>query len=346
MSDLSQPILIANGGYHVGHQMSIRVAEEQGYFADEGLKEYEYDWKGLIPGPLEAEGLGLVMEEHGVDVAPSINLESAVRQRLKGEDLYIVAAWRQTPRGQFVGARGMTGLADLRGKRVGIRETGGLGYRVIANALIQAGIDPSSEVTWVCDRRFAYGNSPEIGDLLRSGQLEAMSAHGPLCEKLQGEGYPLLLDTKQIYPGGRPGRVIVATGRTIEQRGAELRAFLRANMRAYWFIRNAEHYEYLADLEKRLRRLSHNENERNLQIVSNAERLEGWVMPVKAPIPRDAMARVIGEMVAVGELGQPMPVEEVMRDEAAVEAYGELAARPSLQAEHQRALELVARHGF
>ena len=47
MSSLDQPLLIANSNYHVGQQMSIRVAEEQGYFRDEGLAAYEYDWNGM-----------------------------------------------------------------------------------------------------------------------------------------------------------------------------------------------------------------------------------------------------------------------------------------------------------
>ena len=58
MSTLDQPILIANSNYHVGHQVAIFVAEEQGFFREEGLKEYEYDSRGLIPGPIEREGLG------------------------------------------------------------------------------------------------------------------------------------------------------------------------------------------------------------------------------------------------------------------------------------------------
>ena len=41
MSTLDQPLLIANSNYHVGHQIAVFVAREQGYFREEGLKEYE-----------------------------------------------------------------------------------------------------------------------------------------------------------------------------------------------------------------------------------------------------------------------------------------------------------------
>ena len=52
MSTLDQPILIANVNYHVGHWVAIYVAEEQGFFKQEGLTRYEYERGGLLPGPI------------------------------------------------------------------------------------------------------------------------------------------------------------------------------------------------------------------------------------------------------------------------------------------------------
>ena len=54
MSTLDQPILIANCNYHVGHQVSVRAAEEQGFFREEALTDYVYECGGLVPGPLNA----------------------------------------------------------------------------------------------------------------------------------------------------------------------------------------------------------------------------------------------------------------------------------------------------
>src|SRR2546422_4842225 len=78
MSTLDQPILIANSNYHVGHQIAIFVAKEQGFFTDEGLKEFEYDSRGLIPGPIEREGLAMAIKNHGVDIAPAVDVEAAI----------------------------------------------------------------------------------------------------------------------------------------------------------------------------------------------------------------------------------------------------------------------------
>lgn len=59
MSTLDQPLLIANVNYHVGHWVAIYLAEEQGFFKQEGLERYEYERSGLLPGPWESAGLGL-----------------------------------------------------------------------------------------------------------------------------------------------------------------------------------------------------------------------------------------------------------------------------------------------
>src|SRR5918995_302751 len=97
MSTLDQPILIANSNYHVGHQVAIFVAEEQAFFREEGLNSYEYDARGLIPGPLERDGLAMAITNHGVDVATAVDVEAAIYQRSLGAEVYITGGWRYTP---------------------------------------------------------------------------------------------------------------------------------------------------------------------------------------------------------------------------------------------------------
>ena len=83
MSTLDQPLLIANVNYHVGHWVAIYVAEEQGFFKQEGLTRHEYERSGLLPGPSESQTLGLAIKEHGVDIATAVDTESAIAQRCK-----------------------------------------------------------------------------------------------------------------------------------------------------------------------------------------------------------------------------------------------------------------------
>ena len=94
MSGLDQPIVIANSSYHTGHERSFLAAEEQGFLKEEGLDRYVYLRGGLIPAQWEPEGLGRAMWERGVDISPSVNVWSAIKQRARGEDVYIVGGWR------------------------------------------------------------------------------------------------------------------------------------------------------------------------------------------------------------------------------------------------------------
>src|SRR6266545_249240 len=135
MSGLDQPIVIANSNYHVGQERSFRVAEEQGFLKEEGLDRYLYERGGLIPGQLEFLGLGQQMWERGVDIATAVDVRAAIVQRARGEDVYIVGGWRTQLAPRLVGAKDLTGPADLKGARIVIREKWGLNHIGICGAL-------------------------------------------------------------------------------------------------------------------------------------------------------------------------------------------------------------------
>ena len=128
------------------------------------------------------------------------------------------------------------------------------------------------------------------------------------------------------FPGGRPDKVTVATSRTIEQRGEELRAYFRGIIRAFWFMRDVD--------------------ERRLSIVTSLEKVEGWALPINGGVSRGALERVIREMVETGELDRSIPVEEVLHDGPVSDAYREVSGRPELQPALQKVLTVVAKYGF
>jgi ABC-type nitrate/sulfonate/bicarbonate transport system substrate-binding protein len=347
MSTLDQPILIANSNYHVGHQVAIFVAKEQGFFSQEGLQEYEYDSRGLIPGPIEREGLAMAIKNHGVDIAPAVDVEAAIYQRSLGADVYIVGGWRYTPFLKWYGAKHVTDMSKLRGGRIGMREKEGLVEVFITDALRQAGVDPNKEVQWVYHPAFGYRNNPAHMEMLRSGKIDAITSQPPFSDQLEDEGYPMILDPNRIFPR-RPGKLTVATGQMIEKRTEELKAYLRAIIRSFWFMRDVKRFEYLRDLETRLRKTNtHNEDERGaVAIVTSPDRLDSWALPIDGGVAASAIERIVDEMVKGGKLARAIPVEDILRDSPVTEAFREVSARPELKPARDIALAAQEKYGF
>ncbi|HEX9453612.1 MAG TPA: ABC transporter substrate-binding protein [Candidatus Binatia bacterium] len=347
MSTLDQPPLIANSNYHVGHQVAIFVAEEQGFFREEGLKEYEYDARGLIPGPIERDGLAMAITNHGVEIATAVDVEAAIYQRSLGADIYIVGGWRYTPFLRWYGAKHVTDMSKLRGGRVGMREKEGLVQVFITDALHEAGVDPEKEIKWVYDPVFGYRNNPAHMEMLRSGKIDAITSQPPFSDQLESEGYPMILDPNKVFPR-RPGKLTVATGQMIEKRADELRAYFRAIIRAFWFMRDVKRFEYLRDLEKKLRKTNtHNEDERGVvAIVTAPDRLESWALPIDGGISPEAVQRIADEMVKSGKLSQPMSAKDILRDDAVKAAYKEVSSRAELKAPFEIALAAQEKYGF
>jgi hypothetical protein len=348
MSALDQPLLIANSNYHVGHEITVRVAEAMGFFREEGLASYVYRNGGVIPGPFESRGLALAIKEQGLDVVTAVNAESAVFQCSKGAELRIVGGWRyeSTPDLKWYAAKHITELRQLRGAKIGVREMGSLTHISMSNALRTAGLDPERDVEWLLHPAFAYRNNPAHLDMLRSGKVDVMTSAPPLSDRLDAEGYPVILDPKRSFPRGRPGKVIVATARTIEHRGKELRAFLRGIIRAFWHKRDVANFESIRKLESELRRASHNEDERGMAIVTGPEKIEGWPLPIDGGVPRETLEAVIGEMAAAGEIDNAIPVDNVLVDGPVTEAFREVSGRPELGQALDRARAAAKKYGF
>lgn len=336
MSGVDQPIVIAQSGFHVGHQRSWRPAEEQGFVKEEGLERYVYEPGGLIPAKFEADALGLQMWERGVDIVTSVNVWSAIIQRSRGEDVYIVGGWRTLLAPKLIGAKGITRPEQLRGAKSIARETAGMGFLGVITALRTFGVGPD-ETEWIKNPLAGYGSDQGMLDMLRRGEVQFLSLGGDQADKLLSEGYPLVLDLEDYYRqrgAWPPGRVIVATQRTIEQRGEELRAFLRANLRGAWFGTDPRNYRYMYELETRLRQLTFNDDERVLRMLKTETppserqiRRESDPTIMDGLVSRPGLAGIIESMVQFGQLDRPIEVDDVLKDAAAIDACQQLLDR-------------------
>jgi len=348
LSNRDQALLVAISNYHVGQQIAVRVAEEQGYFREEGFLNYEYECHGLIPGPIESEAFAAAVKDHGLDIITAVNIDSIIYQRAKGAGLYAVAGWRyeSNPDLKWYAHRKIRELGQLRGCKIGVREPGDLMQYSLSKALRMAGLDPEKDVYWIYDPAFAYRSNPAHIEMLRAGKVDAVSSAPPFSEQLEAEGYSTILDPKANRSRGRLGKVIIATKQTIEERGNELSAFLRAIIRSFWFMRDRDHFEYLRDLELKLRKSSHNDEERVVQLLSSPEKVEGWTLPIDLALSQTDIAETIQEMFRLKQVERTIDPEEVVRDALVTAAYKEVSGRPALRPALQKAEAAVRKWGF
>jgi hypothetical protein len=111
-------------------------------------------------------------------------------------------------------------------------------------------------------------------------------------------------------------------------------------------MRDPDHFEYLRDLELKLRRNSHNDEERVVQLLSSPGKVEGWTLPIDLAVSRTDVSETIQEMLHLKQLKQTIDPEEVVRDALVTAAYREVSGRPELQRALKKAEVAVRKWGF
>ena len=332
--------------YHVLHLIPPTVAHEMNFFVDEGLADedgretYQLIPESHAPFMFERDTLWQTLKERGIDITMDAKPSTVAHNRLLGNELYVIAGWRNQQPFYVMAQPGIDSLADLEGKRIGIIDLDDVLVTMLSYWLTQAGID-LAHVEWVTKIDTRRGP-----DALRDKRVDAAFVDGIDLPVVTAEGYTMLLDVGSKYPEGRPDRVIAATGWVLEEQPEQVRAFVRAMIRAYWFMRTMpDNVAVTQAIERRLRRHSPDPDEpkRQLQFGSalHAERM---------PFPIDGVAtgfeKYLMEAVSIGTLPEYVPPGEISRQEFAQEAFEELSARPDVSADLHRAQQVVERFGY
>jgi len=309
-------VIMAAGHHHIFHLIAPTLARENGWFEEEGLTDYEFFATGTDERTLFEMGLGQI--QFGLDPKPTVVIDAF----LKGQKVYIIGGWLNKPPFSYVGAKGIKSLEDLRGKRIGGREWGGIDTQHMKNHLRNHGIDPDKDVEVVVS---GFPCRKMQQPLLDSGQIHAAAVLNSEVPAMVAEGYPLLADLPALYPQGYPQRVIVTTGEVLEKRSHLIKPFLKAMIRAF--------------------RMMNQDYEKTMEIV-NAVVARGelrWdtdmdfdLWKTKYPffeaIPADGMVTlegletVIREERAAGKIPPSFRMEDILRLEFVREAVKEINA--------------------
>jgi NitT/TauT family transport system substrate-binding protein len=219
----------------------IFVAQERGYFVDEGLKveltEFINSADGIAAiraGKIDVGGFGTV--------APLLQISTGADLRviggLMGEDSSIITTAEK--------ASGIRSAADLKGKKVAtIRLATG-------DAILRGGVHDVG-LSWKDDLEIFELKSPgAVIEAVKIGQVDAGVVWGPHDVSAINQGLKVVLISADIFPG-HPCCRLTVTGEEYAPRQDTWRRFLRAILKAerYALTGGEEHRQQtVADISK------------------------------------------------------------------------------------------------
>jgi ABC-type nitrate/sulfonate/bicarbonate transport system substrate-binding protein len=332
--------------YHVLHLVPPTIADELNLFVDEGLRDadgnaaYQLVPDSHAPFMFERLTLWQTMKERGIDVTMDVKPSTIAHLRQQGKEIYVIAGWRNYMPFFVLGPAGTSSLKEIAGKRVGIIDLDDILVTMLSYWLIQEGLDPAKDIEWVTgiDTRRGPG-------ALRDGRVDVAFCDQVDIDALRSEGYAQLLDVMEKYPNGRPDRVIAATGRAIDERPEQIQAFVKAMIRAYWFVRIKDNFPVTQAMERRLRRDSPDEDER-ARMAQFGSAAQAEMMPFPIDGLPTGFDQYLAEAQVLGNIDGPMDPADISKLDFAKEAFMELSGRPELAADLDTMREVVARIGY
>ncbi len=167
----NKKLKVAAGHYHLFHRVAPTVAQAMGYFAKEGL-EVEVSAAGTDLKSLQA----LIRDE--IDIVIDLKSPVALRARDQGERIFLIGGFLNTYPGIFVRAKEIRSIADLKGKKVELREPNGVTLTMSSMILKRAGLEPDGDVIFVAHTGASSFRS--IAPRLDRGEMQRASLTKPM----------------------------------------------------------------------------------------------------------------------------------------------------------------------
>lgn len=227
---------IAVGGKNLLYYLPLTVAEQKGFFKDEGLDLTIVDFAG------GSKALAAVVGGSADVVSGAF--EHTVNMQFKGQPMRAFVLQGRAPQ-IVLGVNPKTmpdfkSVADLKGKKIGVTAPGS-STNVMANfVLAKAGLKPS-DVSIV-----GVGASNGAVAAMRSGNIDAISNLDPVITLLLRSGdlkivadTRVLADADRIFGGPMPAACLYAPQPFIDRNPATVQAMTNAIVRADRWIQQA-----------------------------------------------------------------------------------------------------------
>ncbi|WP_407941720.1 ABC transporter substrate-binding protein [Noviherbaspirillum galbum] len=229
-------VSIAVGGKNLFYYLPLTVAEQLGYFKDEGLQVEISDFAGgskalqaLVGGSADVVSGAF---EHTIDMqVKGQNITAFVLQG-RAPQIVLGVSTKNLPN--------YKSLQDLKGKKIGVTAPGSSTNMLASFVLAKAGIKPG-DVSYI-----GVGTSAGALSAVRSGQIDAIANLDPAITMLQQKNdIKVIVDTRtmkdtlDVFGGPMPAATLYASGAFIKKNPNTTQALTNAMVKALKWIQTA-----------------------------------------------------------------------------------------------------------
>ena len=231
-----QKVSIAVGGKNLLYYLPLTIAEQMGYFKDEGLQVEISDFAG------GAKALQALVGGSADVVSGAY--EHTINMQAKGQAVTAFVLQARAPQIVFaVSTKTMPNyksIADLKGKKIGVTAPGSSTNMMASFVLAKGGLKPT-DVSFI-----GVGTSAGALSALRSGQIDAISNLDPVITMLQQKNEikviadaRTLKDTVNVFGGPMPAASLYTTDAFLKKYPNTSQALANAMVRALKWIQKA-----------------------------------------------------------------------------------------------------------
>ena len=229
-------LTIAVGGKNLFYYLPLTIAEQLGYFKDEGLQVEIPDFAG------GAKALQALVGGSADVVSGAY--EHTINMQAKNQPIMSVVLQGRAPQiVMAVSTKTMPGyksIADLKGKKIGVTAPGSSTAMMASYVLAKAGLK-ASDVSFI-----GVGASSGAIAAVKSGQVDAIANLDPVITMLQRDNLikvvadtRTLKDTQSVYGGPMPAACLYTPVKFVQDNPGTTQALANAMVRALRWLQKA-----------------------------------------------------------------------------------------------------------
>jgi ABC-type nitrate/sulfonate/bicarbonate transport system substrate-binding protein len=309
-----------SGHDHLMHRVPAYVALQKGWFREEGIREVEIGFTGDDDHTIQA------MQEGKVDIGLDIKPNKVFTAVAKGVPILIIGGWRGMDPYIFFGAKGLKSVADLKGKRMQMREKDGVEVVHKEKILGAHGVDLYKDIEWVeTGPSLAAIRKP----LLDQGKVSAVTVRfgDSEAQRLLEEGYPVLADLAEFYPDGYQSRVLTAGRAMVERYPVTVKGILKGIIGAYRFMAQAQNHD---EIHRLLDQAGASWVEHDAYTYPNRGDFAVFVRsvnPMDGSINRRGLKLALEDTIRRGQVREDFSLDSVINTDLVEQAARELGLR-------------------